>query len=139
MESPEETAGLRLKAMVAGKEILIEGKNQKISSPKTGVLHIVWPLNSVEGDFIAELDERQISMRVESSQQIDWYWDLNVKAGAELPFTNIDSSVIKCEFDGMIYWINAKEGTFSSSFSTSVFRLNPVHNSIILRMDNRYN
>lgn len=132
--SPKDIAGLRLTAEVNGKEILLEGENPKVTNPVPGTLHIVWPLKSVDGNLIVDLDEQQILMTVESKKSLNWFLDLTTKEGADLPFLEVNSSQVDCRFDGMDYSVFATKGTFSKPDDHLVFRVSPQKNIIALNL-----
>jgi hypothetical protein len=106
-------AGLRLKAITGGKEIAIEGGDPVVSDAVPGHLHISWPLKSFDGKFIMDIEEQEISMRLEGDQAANWYLDLNAADGADLPFTKIDDHQVDCQFKGMDYHVRAAKGSFS--------------------------
>jgi hypothetical protein len=135
--SPDEMAGLRLKAFANGKEILVKGGSPEVTNPQAGVLHVTWPLESIEGKFIAELDERRITMRIEGNKSVDWYFELTTKTDAELPFKSISSSQVESEFEGMNYAVNAEKGLFTEPSGRIVFRVQPEDNVITLNLSNR--
>lgn len=135
--SLEEMAGLNLKAVIDGNEIAVKGGKPEIKSSEKGLLQIVWPLSTVEGNFVVKCTEQQISMKLESKEAIDWFWELDVKPGAELPFVNVTYSGVNCEFDGVSYTVNADEGIFAKSSSVAVLKLSPVNNTIILSLYNK--
>ncbi len=135
--SSDEIAGLRLKALVDGAEVLLKGETPMITSPLEGSLQVEWPLESIDGTFLMYFDEQKIDMRIKAKETIDWYWDLTTKNDAELPFLKISPSVVNCEFDEMNYVLNAKNGTFSKPNDQVVLRISPEDNKIILDMADR--
>ncbi|WP_167613799.1 hypothetical protein [Maribellus sediminis] len=137
--SPDERAGLSLKATIDGKEIAIKGGIPEITNPQPGVLHVSWPLETMKGTLIAELDERQIKLKIEGSDSVDWYWELTAKSDVELPFLSISSSRLECEFEGMNYSVKAEQGSFLKPSDQVVFRIQPEDNTIILNLDNQQN
>ena len=96
-----------------------------------------WPLKSIDGTFLMDFDEQKIDMRIKAHKTIDWYWNLTTKEDAELPFREISSSVVNCQFDGMNYSLNAKKGIFSKSDDQVALKISPVDNKIILNMADR--
>ncbi|WP_319501818.1 hypothetical protein [uncultured Draconibacterium sp.] len=135
--SSEEMSGLNLKAVIDGTELAVKGGKPEIKSSEKGLLQVVWPLSTIEGNFVVKFTEQQISMKLESKETIDWFWELDVKSGAELPFVNVTSSGVNCEFDGVSYSVNADEGIFAKSSSGAVIELSPVNNTIILSLYNQ--
>lgn len=128
---PGELAGLRLKAMIAGKEVLLTGGNPKFSHPDKSTLHISWPLKNVKGSVEIDLSERTAKIRLVSLSHIDWYFDLNAATGAELPFKNIYPKQIDCTFEKMDYKLNIFRGTFVKA-EDAIFCLKPQDNVILL-------
>ncbi|MDN3550693.1 hypothetical protein [Mucilaginibacter aquaedulcis] len=128
---PNEIAGLRLKALVDGKEIMIQGGNPVYTHTSNSSLHISWPLTSVSGSFEVDLNEKQITMRLVSPKAITWYFDLNTAKAAKLPFENINNKMISCRFEGMPYTLKAIKGTFEKPGAGSVFRLKPENNTVL--------
>lgn len=128
---PPEIAGLRFKALVDGKEILIEGADPEITDAVPGKLHIVWPLKSFEGELRMNIDERQIEMKLVANQTINWFLDLSA-AGVTLPFTKITPRRVDCHFEGMNYSVGAVKGSFSKPENGSVLRIAPEKNTVIL-------
>jgi hypothetical protein len=127
-----ELAGLRIKALINGNEVLIKGGDPKFSKTAAGALHISWPLTTVNGSFEIELTEGQIKMNLVSKTQLDWYFDLNTAAGAKLPFENIGTKQLDCMFEDANYKLVALKGTFSKPDNGAILRLKPQLNSIVL-------
>ncbi|MES2828726.1 MAG: hypothetical protein V4687_11235 [Bacteroidota bacterium] len=121
---PGNLAGLRLKAAIGGKDILLKGGKPVISSPSNGKLHIAWPLDGASGTLLIDLDEKQLKMTV-NGKSVNWFLDMTTAGNAVLPFATINSTRIDCEFEGMKYTVNAKAGTFSKPNEQTVFRITP--------------
>lgn len=120
----EKLAGLRFKARVDGKEILIQGGDPVITSPSPGFLHITWPLTSCPGTLVMDLDECQIIMKMEGAGRLEWFLDLTAKDNASLPFTRIAINRIDCHFKGQNYSLIAWQGCFTRKDGV-VFRITP--------------
>jgi hypothetical protein len=132
--SQKQIAGLRFKAIVDGKEILLEGGEPKISSVVPGKLNISWPLKSFDGALLIDIDERQIKIKLTGNKSVKWFLDLTTADGAHLPFKNISNDRINCEFEGMKYSIKTTEGSFSKPDQDVAFRISPKMNSLILNL-----
>ena len=130
--SPQQIAGLRFKTIINGKETLLEGGNPTITDSTQGQLHISWPLKSVKGTLVMDIDEYQISIKVIGAKSIDWFLDLTTADNAKLPFKMISSSQIDCQFEVMKYAVTAKRGSFSEPGNGIVFRIRPAKNTLIL-------
>jgi hypothetical protein len=128
---PNEIGGLRLKAIVDGKEVLIQGGDPVFTNKTAGSMHISWPLTSVKGSLEIDMDERQVKMRMVSDKPLNWYFDMTTAAGAKLPYTNISSKQLSCNFEGMGYAFKAVKGNFSKPGDGVVFRLKPEGNVVL--------
>jgi len=131
--SPEKLAGLRLKAGVDGKEMLIKGADPVVTSPSPGQLRISWPLTSSEGTLVIRMDEQQMTIEMEGASSLDWFFDLTAADKAELPFTAVASDRVECRFKGRTYSLAAERGAFSKPDSGTVFRISPQANQINLK------
>ncbi|MBS1935241.1 MAG: hypothetical protein JST96_14670, partial [Bacteroidetes bacterium] len=120
------------KAMVNGKEILIEGGRPEISDSVSNELNISWQLNSFDGKLLMNINEREIKIRLVSKKSVKWFFDMTTAENAHLPFTNISSNKISCAFEKMNYTVVAKKGKFSKPANGEVFRISPEENVIML-------
>lgn len=128
-----QKAGLRLKALVDGKELLLEGGNPVVTSPAKGKLHISWPLTTVKGTVVIDMDERGFKMKLVSASPVSWFLDLNVADKKTLPFTSIGRTAIDSKFQGMHYSVRAASGTVTSPGEGQVFRMQPRNG--LLKLD----
>jgi hypothetical protein len=126
-------AGLRLKAVLNGKEVLIEGGTPVVDDSKKGKLHITWPLKNLAGNFIIDFDERGIIMKLESNTTASWFLDFTTAYGIKLPYTKISGNKIDCKFKELTYQINIKNGSASIPGNGIVYRLTP--NNGLLSLD----
>jgi hypothetical protein len=127
-------AGLRFKAIVNGKDVVLKGKYVLVTKNENGDLEIVWQLQSVPGKFIIVCNERNFTVRLENPSLLNWYLDFSTANKALLPFTNIQLKNIACKFEGFNYNIIADEGMLVKSNPTS-FKIQPTNNTIVLQMD----
>ncbi|WP_109608078.1 hypothetical protein [Mucilaginibacter oryzae] len=127
---PNEIGGLRLKAVIDGKEVLVQGGNPVFTNKTAASMHISWPLTSVKGTLEVDMDERQIKMWLVSDKPVDWYFDMATAAGVKLPYTNIGRKQIKCKFEGMSYAFKAVKGSFGKPVDGIIFRLKPEGNVV---------
>jgi len=132
--TPQNIAGLRFKAVIDGKETLIEGENPVITDSKPGKLHISWPLKSFAGTLVMDIDEQQIQMKMAGTKSIVWFLDLTTADNVKLPFKKISANRVDCQFDVMNYAITAKKGSFSEPGNGIVFRILPKKNTLILNL-----
>ena len=133
---PPMIAGLRFKAIIDGKDSLIEGGNPAITDAVAGKLTITWPILSFEGTMVMDIDERQVSITMITKTTIQWYLDLTAAAGVPLPFKKIHPDRVDCQFEGLDYIISAPTGSFSEPGSSSVLRITPHMNALILNFTN---
>jgi len=131
---PKKIAGLRFLAMADGKEVALEGNDPLIQDSIPGKLHITWPLKSFVGTLVMDLDERKLSIRLLGPAPANWYLDLSVadKAAASLPFKTMLPHRLDCLFDSMPYAITTTEGAFSKPDDTTILRITPGLNRIVL-------
>ena len=133
----QQMAGLRFKAIIDGKEMLLEGGDPLITDPVRGKLHISWPLKTVDGTLLIDMNEGEIEIKIKSKRAIAWYLDMSAADKAKLPFTKIDHHQLSCNFQGMDYFLKALKGSFTKQDSGSVFRINPASNTLILNLSGR--
>ncbi len=127
-------AGLRFKAVVDGKETLLEGGTPTISSPTAGKLHITWPLAQQGSTLVVDFDERQVHITVRGGTPIAWFLDLTAADEAALPFTQVTPGRIDCAFEGLQYSVATPEGGFSKPGTGQVIRMSPVKNVLVLNL-----
>jgi hypothetical protein len=133
---PKQLAGLRIKALIDGNEVALEGGDPKFTKTATGALHISWALTTIKGSFEIEMSEGQLKMNLVSNTKTDWYFDLTTTADAKLPFTGISASKIDCQFENVNYSLKATKGSFSKPDNGAILRLRPTQNTITLNMAN---
>ena len=131
--SMDKTAGLYLKISKDGNEILVEGKTPLVTDSLPGKLHIVWPLKSVKANFIIDIDEFQISMKMEGNTSVEWFFDLPVVNKTDIPFVDIKEDQIDCIYKGYHYSVTATTGSFTKASSNNLFRILPKTNCLILQ------
>jgi hypothetical protein len=132
--SKEAEAGLSFRGIVDGKEILLEGKNPKITSERPGKLDIYWPLKSVAGTLEIHMDEKKISIKIAGNNSLKWYLDLTGADSSRLPFTSVATSRIDAKFQGMNYFITAVSGSFSRPNANLPLRIKPKAGSLVLNL-----
>jgi hypothetical protein len=131
---PNQVAGLRLKAIIDGKEVALEGYDPKFIKTGISTIHITWPLRTINGTFEADLSEKHIKMKLVSAEAINWFFDLNTAEKIKLPFNEVNTKSIDCSFEGMKYLVKADKGSFSKPDNGSVFRISPQLNTITLSL-----
>ncbi len=127
-----QVAGLRLKAMIGGKETELEGGDPQFTKTGSSTMHISWPLYTIKGRFYIELSDKTVRMQLISDKDIHWFFDLNTTETAQLPFTQLQPQSLGCSFGGMKYLVRTREGSFSKPANGSVIRINPESNRILL-------
>lgn len=129
---PDQIAGLRLKAIVEGKEVLLSGGDPIVEAKGDSEQVIRWPLETAPGELVIRLDEGGIEMRLVSAANVDWYLELTTAAGVTLPVERIAPTGIDCRFEGMSYKVRADKGVFSGPDSGAAWRIRPEGNAVIL-------
>lgn len=128
----DQVAGLRLKAMIDGKEVLLTGGAPKFTDNGVNAVHVSWPLTGVKGSLEMDLGEKTINIKLVGNKACDWYLDLATAPSARLPFDKVDTKQIDCSFEGMKYTLQASNGVFSKPANGASFRLQPQMNVITL-------
>jgi hypothetical protein len=131
---PNQIAGLRLKAMVDGKEILLKGNDPIFTNTGKSTMHISWPLTSVDGSLEIDLTEKLVKVSLLSHTPCDWFFELTAAPGAQMPFKNISPTQIDCRFEKTNYKLKATQGTFSKADNGSVWQIKPSMNKLILNL-----
>jgi len=117
-----------------GKEIVLTGGDPVITSPRKGDLHIEWPLESIEGTLLIDMNEGEFSMILKSEKNADWFMELGTADKKVLPFTKISRRKIDCESEGFNYSVKASKGTFASYDSRPGFKIYPKNNQVVLKL-----
>jgi len=133
--SNRDDAGLRLKAMINGQEILLQGGTPQFSTAGTGTMKVNWPLTSIEGTLEIALTEKQAHIKLIAGKPLAWYFDLTTAAGKPLPFTTVSPKSVACHFENMDYAVNASKGYFSKPDNNAAFRLSPDRGEIVIDFD----
>ncbi|MEO8853805.1 MAG: hypothetical protein ABI359_08500 [Ginsengibacter sp.] len=129
---PDERAALNFKAIIDGKEETIKGGDPVISDAEQGKLIIVWPLTSFKGSLKIVLTENQMEISIAGNDSVKWFLDLDTANGVKLPFTSVNSNKVNAVFEGLNYYVTAKQGSFSKPANGVVFRISPKGNNLIL-------
>jgi hypothetical protein len=132
--SKETLAGLNFRAIVNGKEVLLEGRDPKITSEHPGKLDIYWPLKSVTGTLEIHLDDKKISMKMVGNSSLKWFLELSTAEAIKLPFTKVNPARLDSHFEGMDYSVNAVNGYFSKPKNGAALRITPKAGSLILNL-----
>lgn len=134
---PNNLAGLRFKAVIDGKETLLQGGDPVINDAVKGKLAITWPLKTVKGTLTISFDERQVKIHLKTDRPLDWYMDLTAADTTKLPFKNITNRKLNAKFEGLNYSLTAIKGKFSKPGNGIVWRLNSEGGDIVLNMTGR--
>ncbi|GEP94661.1 hypothetical protein CCY01nite_09210 [Chitinophaga cymbidii] len=130
-------AGMRFKALVNGKEEIIQGGDPVITEPAAGKLHVSWPLKNIGGSFEMDITEKTMKVQLKGNRQkVNWFLDMTTAGNAALPFRNIRTDRIECESEGLPYAVKAVKGKFSAPGEGIVFRASPRSNVISLDFSN---
>lgn len=128
----QKKAGLRLKVIKGGKEILVEGSDPIVNDNVPGQLHVEWPLTSFSGKLVINVSERQLKLLMHTDEKIDWFLEFSAADGVVLPFTKISPHVIDCRFEKMDYKVKAVKGVFSKSETKGEIRIKAKGPELVL-------
>lgn len=134
--SSGKIAGLRIKAIIGGKEVLLNGDDPKIKSTTPSRLDICWPLKSRNDSLEMHIDERKTEIVI-VGKPLNWFLDLSTASDVKLPFKKITPNRVDCEFQGMKYSIFANKGFFSKPSDTVAFRITPIGSRLVLDFSKR--
>jgi hypothetical protein len=135
--SKDEAAGMHVKALLGGKEVVLEGADPDFSERAPGVLRASWPLRNVPGTLVIEMDEKTIRMELQSPDAVEWFLELSAAERAALPYTKISRPRVDCRFEGMKYFVGTERGSFDGSGGISKLRIIPEGNSLVLNLAER--
>jgi uncharacterized cupredoxin-like copper-binding protein len=130
-------AGLRLKAIINNKEVLIEGGTPDVSDSMEGKLHVSWTLKNTEGYFIVDFDECGIQMKLESNKSVEWFLDFTTAINLQLPIAKIRNNKIECKFKDIDYRVDVLKGLVSVPKEKIVYRITPEKGKISLDFSKR--
>jgi hypothetical protein len=126
----ENIAGLRLKAVLDGRETLVKGGDPNITQLEPGTLYITWPVTSFQGTFVIDVDERHIKMTLQGADSLDWFLDLTTAQKANLPFTAVTPQSVSGRFKDRNYAMVLERGAFSTPHKNIAFRARPTRNTL---------
>ena len=135
--SKDEAAGLVVKAIIGGKEVLMEGADPTFSEPEHGVLQVSWPLRNTSGTLVIQMDEKTVRMEMQSPDSVSWFLELRAAKRDALPYTKISRTRVDCRFEGMNYSVGAERGRFDGSAVGGSLRIVPGERSIVLNFAER--
>lgn len=127
-------AGIRFKADISGKEILLKGDSVAVTKNAAGDLQIAWRLSSVPGMFWITCSEQRMAIQFAGSSKLHWHLDLTTADNIELPFTAIRATRIDCRFENFTYDVTADVGKFTEPCDAT-FSIEPANNKIVLGFD----
>ena len=128
-------AGLRLKAIVDGKEQdLTGGGDPVITDSIPGKLHITWPLKTTNATLTIDIDEKHLSMHMEGEAPNAWFLELTTAAKASLPFRAIERHDIRASFHGTDYTVHAIRGIFEKPGNGAALKITPEQQSIDIEL-----
>jgi hypothetical protein len=129
---PGQIAGLRLKARIDGKEVVLTGGEPVVVVEDDSTMLIRWPLKTVAAELQIELTERSVALRLKGADAINWFLELNAADSVSLPFVWIGPSRIDCRFEEMSYSIGLDKGIGLKPDSGVVWRIRPQTSTIIM-------
>ena len=133
--SKEKIAALRLKAMVNGQVVDLEGNELNVDDSTAGQLNITWNLKTVEGKLYIKMDENGFSISSEDAPSLNWFLDLTAPKDAVMPFTTIHPKKVECRYLDTNYVVISGQGTFSLPGDDIVFRITPEESHVKLNFN----
>lgn len=130
--TPDTLAGLWFKAIVDGKEIMLQGKDPVITNPADGKLHIAWPLTTMNATLEMDIDEKEVKIDIVGATNLNWFLELTTAGKAALPFQKIENHRVDCSFENMNYSISSGKGIFSKPGNGALFQITPEQNLMTL-------
>ncbi|GAA4791057.1 hypothetical protein GCM10023231_18710 [Olivibacter ginsenosidimutans] len=131
----EQFAGLKFKAKVNGKEILLQGGKPTVTNPKQGLLHISWPLTSATGTLEMDINEQQFTIKLAgNTEPMEWFLDMEAAIPEKIPLTAIHAQRLEYQFEGMNYALKAEKGSFTATNEAKFFRVVPENQVLVLQM-----
>jgi hypothetical protein len=130
---PGQLAGLRLKALVNGQEMVLKGKDPVFTNSGTTSVHVSWPLEQ-GGSLEMELGEKTVSVKLNGNPSLDWYFDLDVANGTQTPFTTVKAKQLECSFENFHYRVQALRGLFVKPATGAALRWQPQNNALLLHL-----
>jgi len=132
--TPAQPAGLLFKAMIDGKEVLLQGGDPLITDNIPGELSVSWALKGIKATLKVVFSEKRIEMSVNGPQRLNWFLDLTSNDYLKLPFTSIATNSLNARFEGTDYSVTAIKGVFSNPGGNNQFRLKPSQDKIVLNL-----
>lgn len=130
---PDQLAGMRIKGVAGGKEVLLKGGDPVFTNVGKETVVVTWPLDG-GGKLRMELAAQTFSVKLVGTTSVDWYFDLEVAPSAKTPFMGVSSKKLVCNFERFDYNLTALSGRFSKPDNGAVFRLSPESNGLVLSM-----
>ena len=81
-----------------------------------------------------DIDERSIKINLLAKNNVPWFLDLNAADSIKLPFKKINQHRLDCKFENMNYFITTEKGIFSKPSDSTVVRISPEKNGLVLNM-----
>jgi len=130
----DKIEGLRLKAVVDGKTIDLEGSDPIIDDEEPGILTVSWSLKAIRGKFIVLLNEQKMKFVLESKANVFWFLELGQANNASEHLKTISAKKVDCQFKQSNYTVTALAGSFSQTSYQTLFRIIPEDNQITLNL-----
>jgi hypothetical protein len=129
-----QVAGLRLKARVDGREVVLTGGEPVVENDGASTVQIRWPVDRGKAVLEIRLTEDRVDLQMKNVGAMDWYVELNAADGVALPIEAVGPAGIDCRFEGMSYRVGVSKGNCLKPDNGAVFRIRPQANAIILKM-----
>jgi hypothetical protein len=119
--SSDVIAGLRFKEKNGNDLIDLRGEQPEVNDSLTGMLSVNWPLATMEGKLKIVFEEDNISITLDSNEDIDWVLELRYDKTKDIPFEEISDNIINSQFMGFDYSIKLLAGKFTGEPGSDIF------------------
>lgn len=129
---PGKPEGFRLMMNEDGLEVPVKGGDPVFTNVSKRAARATWPVGS--GSFEIEMDEKSVTITAKDNPVKDWFLDLYVADGAKTAFKAVTAKGGQYEFDGHAYQLSATQGTIEQTGNSSLYRIRPGDQRIVLSM-----
>ena len=81
-----------------------------------------------------DIDEQKVGIGIPGAAAGSWFLDLSAAGNASLPFKKISAGAVQCQFENWGYSVTTTKGRFSKPNDSTVLRITPEKNAVILNL-----
>lgn len=131
---PGAFAGIRFMMQKNGKDVWMRGKGVVVKNTAEGNLTVTWILQNGDGKLIMNFDEKQLQIKLQTTNRITWSLNAVTATDIALPFKNITAKQISNVFENFPYTFSAIKGKFEKAGIGNAWKLIPEQNEIMLSL-----